>query len=103
MPYALVLLLPGPRFDARPRVAPRHRAFMEALIARGVVLCGGPLDGPGEAFGAYVLRCPGPTEGARVAAEDPYVREGVCVAKTRAWKLVGIDPRAIEPGLAPGA
>ncbi|MEZ0229278.1 MAG: YciI family protein [Planctomycetota bacterium] len=98
MPHALVTLSPGPRFAEQQRLAAEHVRFIEGLMARHAVLCGGVFEGAGPEFGAYVLRCHDVKEAERTAAEDPYVREKVCVARVRGWRIVAVDPAAaVEP------
>jgi hypothetical protein len=94
--YFLVLLTELPHGGAPPE----HEPFIDALIERELILLGGPLEGTPSV--GYVLRCASLDEARSVVATDPLVSSGACTAAIAAWKLVGIDPRLINPALVPG-
>jgi uncharacterized protein YciI len=93
-PYVLVILRRGSRFAEAPLHAPAHERFISNLIKRNVILLGGELEEPvGEA--AYVLRRT--LEEARAIADaDPFVEHDVMRPACVEWRLVGINPDAID-------
>lgn len=78
----LVLAMRKPGFD--PAVIPPHRAFLEALRARGQLeMTGGFGDGSG---GAYVLRNIESLEQAQaIVAADPLVLQDASELVVHAW------------------
>jgi uncharacterized protein YciI len=101
MTYVLIALRPGREFDEARAYGEEHEPFIDSLIERSVVLLGGDFASPlGNVHAAYLLRCNDVDEGRAIAQSDPLVRGGVFEAEAVEWQLVGIDPRAIEPGLS---
>jgi uncharacterized protein YciI len=95
--YVLVILREGERMEQEPAFAAEHEQFIDSLIARNVVLLGGPFAAPvGDADAAYLLRCGSVEEAQAIAAEDPYVRGEVARPECVEWDLVGINPDAID-------
>jgi hypothetical protein len=96
MPYFVVLLQPvagGPD-------PPEHDPFVDSLLARNLVLLGGPLAlAPAGADAAYVLRCGSLSEAREIVADDPLVTSGSRRAEVVEWELVGINPEAIDAEL----
>jgi uncharacterized protein YciI len=78
-----------------------HEEFIDSLIARNLVLLGGPFARRvGAATAAYVLYCDSVGAAREIAAADPLAAAGVVTLEFVEWQLVGIDPAAIEPSLA---
>ena len=97
VPYVLVILRGGPRVDDEHAHAPAHRAFIDSMIRRNIVLLGGAFASPIEdAYAAYLLRCSGTDEAAEITAEDPFVVHEVVRPEFVEWELVGINPEAID-------
>lgn len=77
-----------------------HARFIDSLIERKLVLLGGEFGAPvAGAEAAYLLRCEGLEQAAAIAAEDPLVAAGAVAPRLVEWRLVGIDPDAIEPAV----
>jgi uncharacterized protein YciI len=97
MPYVAVFFKEGPNMADERVYAGAHEEFVSSLIRRNVVLLGGAfshdVDG---AWAAYVLRCQNPEEARAIAAEDPFVVNGVMRPVCVQWQLVGINPDAID-------
>ncbi|HYX89224.1 MAG TPA: hypothetical protein VE753_07630 [Gaiellaceae bacterium] len=97
-PYVLVLLRSGSRLADFALHAPVHERFITDLIRRNAILLGGELGEPiGDVQAAYVLRC-SVAEARAIAAEDPYVEHEVMRATCVEWRLVGVNPDAIDAG-----
>jgi uncharacterized protein YciI len=98
MKYFLVLLSDQPEGGPETTVALAHERFIDSLIARNAVLLGGGFETPMSGFyAAYVLAADDIATARAVAQDDPLVRDaGVRCAVTE-WRLVGIDPAAIDP------
>jgi uncharacterized protein YciI len=98
--YVLVLMNDVPGAEAAvPEDA--HEGYIDSLIARKLVLLGGPFAGRvGAATAAYVLHCDSMSAAREIAAEDPLAAAGAVTLEIVEWQLVGIDPAAIEPSLA---
>ncbi len=95
--YALVLLKKGATLTA-PSHDHEHEAFIGSLIRRNAILLGGTWGAVAGPFvAAYLLRCSSLDEARRLASEDPYCREGCYEPEVVEWKLVGINPKAIDP------
>lgn len=80
-----------------------HEAFIDSLIARNVVLLGGPLGAtpptaPGV-WAAYVVSCVSLDEAQAVVAADPLVTDGRAAASIVPWELVAINIAAVSPEL----
>ncbi len=98
--YFLVLLLPGGNHQAGPEYFEAHVEFIETMAAANVVLLGGEFETPVEgAEAAYLLRTASQAEAEEWASRDPLVKNEVYRPRVVAWKLVGINPGAIEPSL----
>jgi uncharacterized protein YciI len=98
--YYLVLLRPGACHDRAPDILDDHVAFVESMIAADVVLLGGDFgEVVGEAESAYLLHVASATEAGRWAARDPFVQAAVYEPTVVTWDLVGINLRAVDPGL----
>jgi uncharacterized protein YciI len=97
MAYVLVLLSEGTSAKDLQVHAEGHERFISSLIRRNLVLLGGDFgDAVGGAYAAYLLRCGGVSEARAIAADDPLVANDVARAKCVEWKLVGINPDAID-------
>jgi uncharacterized protein YciI len=100
--YVLVLMneVPGGA-EAAALPEDAHEGYIDSLIARNLVLLGGPFAGRvGDATAAYVLHCDGMSSAREIAADDPLAVAGAVSLEFVEWQLVGIDPAAIEPSLA---
>jgi hypothetical protein len=99
VPYYLVLLQPV----AGAGPSPDHEPFIDWLLARNLVLVGGELDPPPfEVEAAYVLSCGSFDEAQDLVARDPLVSSGCMLADVVEWRLVGLNPAAVEPELRLG-
>jgi uncharacterized protein YciI len=79
------------------RHAEAHDEFISSLIRRNLVLLRGAFsDEVDGAWAAYVLHCGGLEEAGKIAAEDPFVTNGVMRSVCVEWQLVGINPDAID-------
>jgi uncharacterized protein YciI len=93
MPHHLVTIRPGPDWDpSLPRRRQpgwdEHAAFMDELVARGVVLLGGPV-GPDVDTGHVVLAVDAADEAAvrRHLAADPWDGTVLTVERVEPWAL----------------
>ena len=96
--YVLVMLSPEGRHKEPAEMTERHVKFITRLIRRNKILLGGGLDdsaNPRRA--AYLLKVASLEEGRSLAFEDPFVGESAYAASVVEWKLVGINPDAIDP------
>jgi len=101
VPYFLVLLVPSSNHQAGSEHFAAHVSFIETMAAAHVVLLGGDFDSAVEgAEAAYLLRTGSRDAAQAWAAKDPFVAHAVYRPRIVAWKLVGIDPGAIDPALA---
>jgi uncharacterized protein YciI len=97
MPYVLVLLRGGENAEGEQLHALAHERFISSLIKRNVVLLGGAFaKAIDDAYAAYLLRCSAIDEARGLVAEDPFVVHGVARPECVEWKLVGVNPEAIE-------
>ena len=97
MPYVLVILRRGNNAEDEQLHAPAHERFITSLIKRNVVLLGGAFSkAVDDAHAAYLLRCSTVDEARGLVAEDPFVIQGVAQPECVEWKLVGVNPEAIE-------
>jgi uncharacterized protein YciI len=100
MGYFLVALKEGPAHADEPRHADAHVEFIDSLIERRLVFLGGDLSEPIDGIdAAYLLRCDSLEEARAIATGDPYAVHDVCEPEVVEWRLVGIDPRLIDPDL----
>jgi hypothetical protein len=99
MRYFLVLLSDEPEGGPEGAVASAHERFIDALIERNAVLLGGGFETPISGFyAAYVLVAEDIATATAVAArDDPLVRDAGVRCDVTEWRLVGIDPAAIDP------
>jgi uncharacterized protein YciI len=98
MPYILVILRDGSNARDHTRYASAHERFISSLIERNVVVLGGAFaEAVDDVAAAYVLHCNGVEEAGRIAAGDPFVTHDVVRPECVEWKLVGINPDAIDP------
>ena len=96
MPYFLVLLQPV----ANAGEPPEHEPYVDSLVARNLVLLGGPYGSRvGGVDAAYLLHCDTLGDARGIADEDPLVSSGSMRARVVEWQLVGINPDAIAPSL----
>jgi uncharacterized protein YciI len=96
--YVLVILRGGANVADDRLHAQAHEQFITSLIERNVVLLGGAFEEVvADAHAAYVLRCAGADEAREIAAADPFVVHDVLRPDCIEWKLVGINPAAIDP------
>jgi uncharacterized protein YciI len=99
--YVLVTLHPTRDAAQRHSHQAAHERFIDSLIERHLVLLGGDFAAPvGGADAAYLLRCADLDEAWALSREDPLVREGLFEAEAVEWRLVGIEPEAIDPDLS---
>ncbi len=71
--------------QADPALIRRHVAYLRMLDREGRLVMAGPFaDGEG---GMIVLRAADLTEARRIAADDPFVQEGVRAFTLRVWEL----------------
>lgn len=97
MPYVLVILRRARNADDEQAHAAAHERFIDSLIERNLVLLGGGFaESVDDANGAYLLRCSSVEEARRIAATDPYAVNDVLHPECVVWKLVGINPDAID-------
>jgi uncharacterized protein YciI len=98
VPYVLVCFREGPNVDQHDAYAEAHNDFVTSLIRRNAVLLGGSFATPlADLDAAYVLRCASLDEARELVAGDPFFRENVFQPELVEWKLVGINPDAIDP------
>jgi uncharacterized protein YciI len=98
--YVLVLFREGARASEHDAYATAHRDFVTSLIRRNLVLLGGDFATQvGEFHAAYLIRCSSLEEARGVIAEDPFFSEDVLEPLLTEWKLVGVNPDAVDPGL----
>jgi uncharacterized protein YciI len=97
MPYIAVFFGEGPTMEDENLHAEAHDEFVTSLIKRNLVLLGGGFSQEvNGTWAAYVLRCADLDEARAIAAEDPFVTTGVMTPLCVEWRLVGINPEAIE-------
>jgi uncharacterized protein YciI len=97
MPYVLVLLRGGTNKKEERLHAAAHERFISSLIRRNLVLLGGDLvDAIDDVYAAYLLRCGGVREARAIVADDPFVVNGVVRPQVVEWKLVAVNPDAID-------
>ncbi len=73
--------------DALAASRPRHREYLQALVADGRVAAAGPWTDDSAGFAIY--RAADRAELDQLLAEDPYTLDGVAAARTvHEWKLV---------------
>ena len=100
MSYVLVTLRAGGSAGSEQEHAVAHERFIGSLIQRNLVLLGGDFADPsGDMRAAYLLRCDDVAEAERITSEDPFVAHDVLRPEFVAWKLVGINPEAIDPAM----
>ncbi len=93
--FLAVWLKPGPKWDAKaPTEA--HAAYWKALVEKGTLAQGGPLEGGGALM---VLKGVKRDEAEKLAAGDPLVKAGVLAAEVRPWKrtLKELGPAILDP------
>jgi hypothetical protein len=96
MAYFLVLLHPVPGAGSLPD----HEPFIDWLDGMNLVLLGGDLEPPaGGADAAYVLSCGSEAQAHELVAADPLVTSGCMRPEVVEWRLVGVNPDAVEPAL----
>ena len=96
--YALVLLRPHRNRQPSRELDAEHEAFITAQIRRNEILLGGEWARAAGSFeAAYLLRKGSLGEARALAEDDPYVREGAFEAEIVEWRLVGVNPDAIDP------
>jgi uncharacterized protein YciI len=97
MAYVVVMLHGGGNTDDERLHADEHERFIDSLISRNLVLLGGGFANPiGDAWAAYVLCCSDIDEARRITEKDPFVAHGVLRPELTEWRLVGINPEAID-------
>lgn len=98
--YVLVMLSPEGSQKEPADMTERHVKFITGLIRRNKILLGGGLeDSASPRRAAYLLNVTSLEEGRSLAFEDPFVRESAYAASVVEWRLVGINPDAIDPAL----
>jgi uncharacterized protein YciI len=74
-----------------------HEEFIGELEAQHRVILGGELAPPVAGhYGAYVIRCDSLDEARAIAARDPLVKRGAVTLTVTEWRLVGVDPEAVD-------
>jgi len=100
MAYVLVMLKGTRNADGEMLHAEAHARFITSLIDRNLVLLGGGFAEEVDGLqAAYLLRCSGLEEARAIAAEDPFVVNNVVRVECVEWRLVGINPDAIDNAL----
>jgi uncharacterized protein YciI len=96
--YVLVLFREGPRLDELDAHAATHNDFVTSLIRRNLVVLGGNFsERVGDAHAAYLLHCRSPAAALELIADDPFFAHGVLEPQLIEWRLVGVNPDAVEP------
>jgi hypothetical protein len=94
--YVLVILSRRGSAADQAGVHARHELFITDLIKRDTILLGGGFGAPiGNAEAAYLLRC-SVDQAHAIASEDPLVSSAIMKAECVEWKLVGVNPDAID-------
>lgn len=96
--YYLVLLRPGEPRSSR-RLDAQHETFIDGLIRRNEVLLGGNLSPRDGLPAAYLLACRSLERAQDLVRLDPYVEKGVFRPTILEWKLVAINPEAVDASL----
>lgn len=96
--YYLVLFRPGAA-GSNTRLNAEHEAFVDRLIRANRILLGGNLSPRDELPGGYLLACASREEAEELVRTDPYVQGGVFDPRVLEWRLVAINPDAIDPEL----
>jgi hypothetical protein len=100
VPYYLIVLRAGLREADEQEHAAAHEAFVDSLVQQNVVLLGGPFGQPfRDAKAAYLVRCDGVDQARMLAASDPFVLRDVARPHCLEWRLVGVNPEAIDPSV----
>jgi uncharacterized protein YciI len=98
VPYYLVLLRGSKKLDEESMHTDAHERFITSLIRENKILLGGGLASPPkDVYAVYVLHCDEIDSARHIASEDPFVVNEVLSAECVEWKLVGINPDAIDP------
>jgi uncharacterized protein YciI len=96
--YVLVLFREGPRAHELEAHAEAHNEFVTSLVRRNLVLLGGDFSEPiAGAHAAYLLRCDSFEAARETIAEDPFFADDVLEPKLVEWRLVGVNPDAVDP------
>jgi uncharacterized protein len=67
-------------------VRPRHREYLAALAARGIVLAGGPYADDTAGFAVYAVSDRAELD--QLLADDPYTLDGISAGRTiHEWKI----------------
>jgi uncharacterized protein YciI len=90
--YFLVTELPGPAWDPSRRRREQdgwdeHAAYVDGLVAEGMVLLGGPLGDPD--YGPALLVCRAESEGEirKRLADDPWMGTILTIESIRPWSI----------------
>ena len=98
--YVLVMLRRGENDSDYRLYAAAHTAFIEGLIKQNRILLGGRFaTRADDVEAAYVLRAGNVDEARTIAEADPFATAGVCRPECRRWKLIGINPDAVDEAL----
>ena len=96
--YYLVLLHPGEAASDADLDA-RHETFIDDLIRRNEILLGGNLLPREDPPAAYLLVTDSRAQAEEVVGDDPYVRADVFRPRILEWRLVAINPEAVDERL----
>jgi uncharacterized protein YciI len=96
--YVLVLFREGASQGQLEAHAGAHRDFVTSLVRRNVVVLGGDFAEPiSDAHAAYLLHCESIAAAHETIAEDPFFAHGVLEPRLVEWRLVGVNPDAVDP------
>jgi uncharacterized protein YciI len=89
-PFAVVRTRGAAWEDAKPledqKDWPAHAAFMDAMVAEGFILLGGPLEGTRDVL--LIFQAQDCSEIEKRLAADPWTRNGLLSTKEcRPWKI----------------
>jgi hypothetical protein len=78
------------------QVRPRHRAYMNELIAQGKVIAAGSFVPDGEG-GLFLYEAPSVEAAERMVAADPYIKEGaISNYRLREYEIHGANARLLR-------
>lgn len=96
--YVLVLFRAGARSHELEAHAEAHNEFVTSLVRSNAVVLGGDFSEPiGDAHAAYLLRCDSFEVARETIAGDPFFAHDVLEPQLIEWRLVGVNPDAVEP------
>ena len=79
----------------------KHVEFIDSLIQENRILLGGgvPESPENGTIGGYILRAESLDEALQTVKQDPYRTTGTYEAEVMEWRLIGINPDAIDKAL----